>query len=79
MNDVVMHVAMTELPFGGVGGSGMGVYHGIEGFRRFSDMKPVFREPSSWFAEQVLAGMRPPYRDAFRRAFTYAIASSIVS
>lgn len=67
VNDVVMHVAMTELPFGGVGGSGMGVYHGIEGFRRFSHMKPVFREPSSWFAEQVLARMRPPYRDTFRR------------
>jgi coniferyl-aldehyde dehydrogenase len=67
VNDVVMHVAMTELPFGGVGGSGMGVYHGIEGFRRFSHMKPVFREPRSWFAERVLATMRPPYRDAFRR------------
>lgn len=67
VNDVVMHVAMTELPFGGVGGSGMGVYHGLEGFRRFSHMKPVFREPSSWFAERMLATMRPPYRDAFRR------------
>lgn len=67
VNDVVMHVAMTELPFGGVGASGMGVYHGIEGFRRFSHMKPVFREPTSWFVEQVLARMRPPYRDSFRR------------
>ncbi|MFN5757954.1 MAG: coniferyl aldehyde dehydrogenase [Planctomycetia bacterium] len=67
VNDVIMHVAMTELPFGGIGPSGMGVYHGIEGFRRFSHMKPVFREPSSWFVEQVLARMRPPYRDAFRR------------
>ena len=67
VNDVVMHVAMTELPFGGVGASGMGVYHGIEGFRRFSHMKPVFREPTSSFVEQVLARMRPPYRDSFRR------------
>ncbi len=67
VNDVVMHVAMTELPFGGVGASGMGVYHAIEGFRRFSHMKPVFREPTSWSVERVLARMRPPYRDSFRR------------
>jgi coniferyl-aldehyde dehydrogenase len=67
VNDVVMHVAMMELPFGGVGASGMGVYHGIEGFRRFSHMKPVFREPTSSFVERVLARMRPPYRDSFRR------------
>ena len=67
VNDVVMHVAMTELPFGGVGASGMGVYHAIEGFRRFSHMKPVFHEPTSSFVERVLARMRPPYRDSFRR------------
>lgn len=39
----ILHLAQDELPFGGVGASGSGAYHGHEGFRRFSHMKPVFR------------------------------------
>jgi len=37
-----MHVAQDDLPFGGVGPSGMGAYHGIEGFRAMSHAKGVF-------------------------------------
>ena len=59
VNDVVMHVAQEDLPFGGVGPSGMGSYHGIDGFRRFSHAKSVFTQSRINVAE--MAGLRPPY------------------
>ncbi len=42
INNTMLHVAQDDLPFGGVGASGMGAYHGIEGFRRMSHAKGVF-------------------------------------
>ena len=57
VNDVVMHVSMEDLPFGGVGPSGMGAYHGIDGFRTFSHAKAVFRQAG----RDLTAMMRPPY------------------
>ena len=42
VNDALMHVAQHDLPFGGVGDSGMGHYHSREGFETFSKMRPVF-------------------------------------
>lgn len=44
-NDVVMHVSVPDLPFGGVGNSGMGSYHGEAGFRTFSHERSVLRRP----------------------------------
>lgn len=44
INDTLVHIAQDGLPFGGVGPSGMGVYHGEDGFREFSHMKPVFTQ-----------------------------------
>ena len=44
VNDTILHVAQEELPFGGVGPSGMGQYHGQAGFLTFSKLKPVFRQ-----------------------------------
>ncbi len=41
INDVVIHLATSEMPFGGVGESGMGSYHGKEGFRAFSHTKSI--------------------------------------
>jgi aldehyde dehydrogenase (NAD+) len=43
VNHTLLHLAVPELPFGGVGASGMGSYHGEHGFERFSHMKPVLR------------------------------------
>ena len=40
-NDTVIQFAIKSLPFGGVGASGMGQYHGKEGFETFSQAKPV--------------------------------------
>ncbi|WP_283129848.1 coniferyl aldehyde dehydrogenase [Enterovibrio norvegicus] len=42
INDTVVHVAVDDAPFGGIGASGMGSYYGIEGFRTFSHAKTVF-------------------------------------
>jgi len=44
-NDVVMQVGVPDLPFGGVGASGMGTYHGEAGFRTFSHQRSVLRRP----------------------------------
>ena len=44
VNDVVMHVAQEDLPFGGVGPSGMGAYHGHDGFKTFSHAKAIFTQ-----------------------------------
>jgi coniferyl-aldehyde dehydrogenase len=44
VNDTILHVAQDTLPFGGVGPSGMGHYHGKWGFETFSKLKPVFRQ-----------------------------------
>ncbi|WP_233832598.1 coniferyl aldehyde dehydrogenase [Paraburkholderia sp. ZP32-5] len=44
INETLMHLACESLPFGGVGASGMGAYHGYEGFVTFSKMKPVLRQ-----------------------------------
>jgi acyl-CoA reductase-like NAD-dependent aldehyde dehydrogenase len=60
VNDTILHVAQDDLPFGGVGPSGMGRYHGEEGFRSFSQVRPVLHSrrisPSSL--------MYPPYGGA---------------
>jgi acyl-CoA reductase-like NAD-dependent aldehyde dehydrogenase len=63
VNETLMHVAQEELPFGGVGPSGMGHYHGRHGFETFSKMTPVF-------VQSKLNGMglfMPPYGSAVRR------------
>jgi acyl-CoA reductase-like NAD-dependent aldehyde dehydrogenase len=44
VNETLMHIAQEELPFGGVGPSGMGHYHGRHGFETFSKLTPVFRQ-----------------------------------
>lgn len=57
INDVLLHIAQDNLPFGGAGESGIGAYHGEHGFRLFSKEKPVFEQ--SRFAGTDL--LRPPY------------------
>jgi coniferyl-aldehyde dehydrogenase len=53
INGTLMHYAQDDLPFGGVGPSGMGVYHGIEGFRRLSHAKGIF-EQGRWNGANLL-------------------------
>lgn len=65
INGTLLHYAQDDLPFGGVGPSGMGAYHGLEGFRALSHAKGVFeqgrwnaanflRAPFGWVADAVL-------------------------
>ncbi|MEL6213393.1 MAG: aldehyde dehydrogenase family protein, partial [Pseudomonadota bacterium] len=63
VNDVIFHVAQEDLPFGGVGPSGMGSYHGRDGFLEFSHKKSVYKQTGS----EILKMMRPPYSDAYRK------------
>lgn len=63
VNDVIFHVAQEDLPFGGVGPSGMGSYHGYDGFLEFSHKKAVYTQTGS----ELLAMMRPPYGEKFRK------------
>ena len=44
INGTIMHIAQDDLPFGGVGASGMGAYHGVEGFRALSHAKGIFEQ-----------------------------------
>ena len=57
VNDALFHVAQHDLPFGGVGASGMGHYHGYEGFLTFSKMRPVFYQASF----SAMKFLWPPY------------------
>jgi len=57
VNETILHVAQEELPFGGVGPSGMGEYHGRAGFETFSKKKAVFFQPRL----NALRFLRPPY------------------
>lgn len=50
INDTIMHVAADDAPFGGVGNSGIGHYHGYEGFLTFSKAKTVLHS-NDWFAK----------------------------
>ncbi|MBD2802643.1 coniferyl aldehyde dehydrogenase [Xenorhabdus sp. M] len=57
INDTLYQFACTDLPFGGVGPSGMGHYHGHEGFKTFSKAMPVLRK----YNLAVTDLLRPPY------------------
>ena len=63
VNDVFFHVAQEDLPFGGIGASGMGAYHGRDGFLEFSHQRAVYTQPKA----ELLGILRPPYGDKFRR------------
>ena len=62
VNDVIFHNAMEDLPFGGIGPSGMGNYHGADGFKTFSHLRAVYRQSKMDVAG--LAGLKPPYGKA---------------
>jgi acyl-CoA reductase-like NAD-dependent aldehyde dehydrogenase len=63
VNDTILHIAQEDLPFGGVGPSGMGRYHGYDGFLTFSNQKGVFRQARL----NAMALFRPPYGKMFER------------
>ena len=63
INDTLLHAGTESLPFGGVGASGMGMYHGKAGFDTFSHQKPIL-EVRGLLGSNILKGTkpaRPPY------------------
>jgi coniferyl-aldehyde dehydrogenase len=69
VNDTVLHFAQENLPFGGIGPSGMGAYHGREGFHTFSHARGTFLQSRL----TVTSLLSPPYGKTFKSLIGYAI------
>lgn len=73
INDTLLHAAIEDLPFGGIGASGMGAYHGKTGFEAFSHRKSVL-EVRGFFGLNFLRGTklaRPPYGTGVERLLSW--------
>jgi coniferyl-aldehyde dehydrogenase len=66
INDVASHFMIEALPFGGIGASGIGAYHGEHGFKRFSHARAVLKQ--SPLNMNGLLGLRPPYGPRLARS-----------
>ncbi|MBK6289329.1 MAG: coniferyl aldehyde dehydrogenase [Gammaproteobacteria bacterium] len=66
INDVAAQAGCESLPFGGIGPSGMGVYHGFDGFKSFSHGRGIYKQSRINLSD--LFGLRPPYGPKFRKA-----------
>ena len=69
INDTILHIAQDDLPFGGVGASGMGQYHGRDGFDAFSKRKGVFRQARV----NAIGLFKPPYGKRFERLVSFLL------
>jgi coniferyl-aldehyde dehydrogenase len=69
INDTLMHYVQNDLPFGGVGASGIGAYHAIEGFKAFSHAKGIFAQ-ARWNFGGLL---RPPFNRITDAALRYLL------
>jgi coniferyl-aldehyde dehydrogenase len=67
INDCILHAVQHDLPFGGVGNSGMGQYHAYEGFLEFSKLRPVFTQAPA----TAVSLMHPPYGRIFERVYRW--------
>ncbi len=66
INETMFHAFQDDMPFGGVGNSGMGHYHGREGFDSFSKLRPVFHQAKV----NAASLLNPPYGEAITRAYS---------
>ena len=73
INEVMMHAAMHDAPFGGVGASGLGHYHGREGFLEFSHMRTVFKAPAHDPRREW--GVLPPYGEHYLAAMSAMVTA----
>jgi coniferyl-aldehyde dehydrogenase len=69
VNNCMLHVAQHDQPFGGIGASGMGQYHGYEGFLEVSKLRPVFTSPRL----PILEMFYPPYTKKHRAILDFLI------
>eukprot|EP00270_Netrium_digitus_P011935 TRINITY_DN3824_c0_g1_i4.p1 TRINITY_DN3824_c0_g1~~TRINITY_DN3824_c0_g1_i4.p1 ORF type:complete len:549 (-),score=114.95 TRINITY_DN3824_c0_g1_i4:197-1687(-) len=73
INDVFMHFTNPSLPFGGVGESGMGAYHGQTSFESFSHLKPVMRK----YMDTDIEARFPPYSPFKANIIRYVLSLDI--
>jgi coniferyl-aldehyde dehydrogenase len=71
INDVMTHMFVEDMPFGGIGASGMGNYRGKAGFRTFSHARAIYRQTE---AKEAVVLFHPPYGEPFREFLSAAIA-----
>ena len=65
INDITLHYIQEDLPFGGVGASGMGAYHGPEGFKNMSHARAIYSQ--TMIDVLPIIGARPPFGEKFRK------------
>jgi len=65
INDITLHYVQEDLPFGGFGASGMGAYHGPEGFRSMSHARAIYSQ--TMIDVLPIVGARPPFGNKFRK------------
>ena len=65
INDITLHYVQEDLPFGGVGASGMGAYHGPEGFKTLSHARAIYSQ--TMIDVLPIIGARPPFGEKFRK------------
>jgi|TARA_B110000967_G_scaffold68356_2_gene70653 coniferyl-aldehyde dehydrogenase len=66
VNNVIGHIQQTDLPFGGVGPSGMGRYQAYDGFKNFSNHRAIFKDVGFKF-DKLFDGVRPPYKGSIEK------------
>ena len=71
INDVMTHMFVEDMPYDGIGASGMGTYRGEAGFRTFSHARAIYRQTET---KEAVALLHPPYGDPFRKFLSAAIA-----
>ena len=71
INDVMTHMFVEDMPYGGIGASGMGAYRGEAGFRTFSHARAIYRQTE---AKEAVGLLHPPYGDPFRKFLSAALA-----
>lgn len=73
VNDITLHYVQEDLPFGGIGASGMGAYHGPEGFRNMSHERAIYSQ--TMIDVLPIIGARPPFGDKFRKTISKVLGS----
>jgi coniferyl-aldehyde dehydrogenase len=71
INDAMTHMFVEDMPYGGIGASGMGTYRGEAGFRTFSHARAIYRQTET---NEAVALLHPPYGEPFRNFLSAAIA-----
>ena len=73
INDITLHYVQEDLPFGGFGASGMGAYHGPEGFRNMSHSRAIYSQ--TMIDVLPIIGARPPFGEKFRKRISKVLGA----